>query len=248
MDTAIRFEGVSKQFVARHAGPRSFQELAVGLPRQQERAQVAFWALREIDFEIAPGETVGFIGPNGSGKSTLLKLIARILAPTCGWIEVNGRIGPLLELGAGFHPDLTGRENVFLNGSLLGLRQVEVHKQFDAIVAFAELERFIDMPVRHYSAGMSLRLGFSIAAHVSPDILLVDEVLAVGDEAFQRKCLERMETFRQAGCTIVFVSHDLRTVERLCARAFWLAEGRIRHTGPAHEVVARYLAAVEEGR
>jgi lipopolysaccharide transport system ATP-binding protein len=184
---------------------------------------------------------VGIIGPNGSGKSTLLKLITRILEPSSRVVRVRGRISALLELGAGFHPDLTGRENVYLNGSLLGYSSQEMDRQYESIVRFAELERFMDMPVKHYSSGMYMRLGFSIAIHVDPDILLIDEVLAVGDRAFQQKCLERIQSFRRGGKTIVFVSHDLEAVRTLCDRVVWLDDGVIRMEGPTMDVVAAYL-------
>jgi ABC-type polysaccharide/polyol phosphate transport system ATPase subunit len=241
----IRFENVSKCFVLHHDRPRSFQELALAVLRRNiDNRREKLWALRDINFEVRPGETVGFIGPNGSGKSTLLRLIARILFPTSGQIEVDGRIGPLLELGAGFHPELTGRDNVFLNGSILGLDRTHIQRNFDSIVAFADLSRFIDMPVKHYSSGMNLRLGFSIAVHADPQILLIDEVLAVGDTAFQRKCLEKMIEFQRRGCTIVFVSHDLGSVEKLCSRVFWLKEGRVEQEGPADQVIGKYITAI----
>ncbi|MGB9890866.1 MAG: ABC transporter ATP-binding protein, partial [Anaerolineae bacterium] len=181
MTTAIQFSNVSKKFTLHHERARSFQELAVGLVRRNNRSREEFWALRDVSFTVDHGETVGIIGPNGAGKSTVLKLISRIIEPTSGRIEVRGRIGALLELGAGFHPDLTGRENIYLNGSILGLSRAEIRRRLDDIIAFAELERFIDVPVKHYSSGMYVRLGFSVAVHTDPEILLVDEVLAVGD-------------------------------------------------------------------
>jgi len=184
VETAIRFDGVSKRFILHRERARSFQELALNLLRGRGNGRSEeFWALQDVSLGIAPGETVGLIGPNGAGKSTILKLISRIIEPTSGWIEVNGRVGALLELGAGFHPDLTGRENIYLNGAILGLSRAEIRRKLDEIIAFAELERFIDVPVKHYSSGMYVRLGFSIAVHTEPEILLVDEVLAVGDAA-----------------------------------------------------------------
>ena len=200
-----------------------------------------FWAVRDVTFTIDDGETVGIIGPNGAGKSTVLKLTSRIIEPTSGEIEVNGRLGALLELGAGFHPDLSGRENVYLNGSILGLSRCEIDERLDAIITFAEMERFIDMPVRHYSSGMYVRLGFSVAVHTDPEILLVDEVLAVGDAAFQRKCLGKIAELRQEEVTIVFISHNADIVRNLCSRAIWLDEGHIIADGSTESVVAHYL-------
>lgn len=200
-----------------------------------------FWALRDLSFTVEGGETVGIIGPNGAGKSTVLKLISRIIEPTSGEIEVNGRLGALLELGAGFHPDLSGRENIYLNGSILGLNRSEIDRRLDDIIAFAELERFIDMPVRHYSSGMYVRLGFSVAVHTDPEILLIDEVLAVGDAAFQRKCLEKIDELRRQEVTILFISHSADTVRSLCSRAIWLHEGHLVTDGSAESVVAHYL-------
>ncbi len=241
MSAAIRFEHVSKKFTLHRERARSFQELALSLLQRNHRSWEEFWALRDVSFEIAPGETVGIIGPNGAGKSTVLKLISRIIEPTSGRIEVRGRVGALLELGAGFHPDLTGRENIYLNGSILGLSRAEIHRKLDDIIGFAELERFIDVPVKHYSSGMYVRLGFSVAVHTDPEILLVDEVLAVGDAAFQRKCLERIGELRQEGVTILFVSHSADTVRALCNRALWLDEGCLIADDAAEVVVQRYL-------
>jgi ABC-type polysaccharide/polyol phosphate transport system ATPase subunit len=206
-------------------------------------------ALTDVSFEVSPGETVGIVGANGSGKSTLLKLLAGILRPTEGEVEVRGRLAALLELGAGFHPELTGRENVEIAGLLLGLSRKEVAARFDAIVRFAELEEFLDAPLRTYSSGMAVRLGFSIAAHSDPDVLLVDEVLAVGDEAFAHRSLEKFAEFERAGKTILLVSHDLSLVAERCRRALWLDGGRVAADGPARDTVARYREAVaqEEG-
>lgn len=200
------------------------------------------WALRDVDLEIHEGEIVGLVGANGAGKSTLLKILSRIVYPTEGIAEVRGRVGSLLEVGTGFHPELTGRENVFLSGALLGMRRDEIRTQFDEIVAFSEVETHIDMPVKHYSSGMYLRLGFAVAAHLRPEILMVDEVLAVGDVAFQRKCLGKMSQVSDAGRTVIFVSHNMAAVTRLCARAVWLHHGRVRRIGDARDVVAAYLA------
>ena len=198
------------------------------------------WALRDVSFEVDPGSAVGLVGRNGSGKTTLLRLLSGIVKPTSGSVAVAGRVGSLLELGAGFHPDLTGRENVYLNGSIHGLRRVAIREKLDEIVAFAGLEDFIDLPVRTYSSGMYMRLGFSIASHIEADVLLLDEVFAVGDESFQRKCFGKVFEFKQRGGTIVFVSHDAGAVERLCDRAVLLDQGRVAFDGPTHEAVVAY--------
>jgi ABC-type polysaccharide/polyol phosphate transport system ATPase subunit len=200
-----------------------------------------FWALRELDFAIKSGEIFGIIGRNGAGKSTLLKVMARILVPTQGRIIVVGKTAPLLEVGAGFHPELTGRENVYLNAALLGYSRAQMQTRFDQIVTFAGVQDFIDAPLRTYSTGMVARLGFAVATSVRPDILLVDEVLSVGDVAFQEKCLDRMRTFQQQGTTIVLVTHALDWVRQLCQRAIWLEEGSIAAQGQADTVVQRYL-------
>ncbi len=208
------------------------------------------WALRDVSFDVHPGEVVGLIGRNGVGKSTLLKLLARITEPTQGEADLYGRTAALLEVGTGFHGELTGRENIYLSGAILGLKRAEVMQRFDEIVAFAELERFLDMPVKRYSSGMYVRLGFAVAAHLDPEILLVDEVLAVGDLAFQRKCLGRMGDVAQSGRTVLFVSHQMTSIRRLCTRTLWLDGGRVRAIGPTGEVVARYeseaLGGVEQ--
>ncbi|MGH9399276.1 MAG: ABC transporter ATP-binding protein [Thermoanaerobaculia bacterium] len=222
-----------------------------GLGVRALSADDAVPALRDVSFEVAPGESVGVIGANGSGKSTLLKLLAGILKPTAGAVAVRGRLAALLELGAGFHPEISGRENIAINGLLLGLTKREIAARFDAIVRFAEIEEFLDAPVKTYSSGMAVRLGFSIAAHSDPDVLLVDEVLAVGDEAFARRCLEKFEEFERAGKTLLFVSHDLSLVAGRCRRAVWLDRGRVAFDGPSAETVARYrqrVAEQEEGR
>ena len=203
--------------------------------------QEYIWALRDVSFEIKRGEVVGIIGRNGAGKSTLLKILSRITAPTMGYGEIHGRVGALLEVGTGFHPELTGRENVYLNGAMLGMKRREINRKFDEIVAFAEVEQFIDTPVKRYSSGMYVRLAFAVAAHLEPEILLVDEVLAVGDAAFQKKCLGKMGDVAKEGRTIPFVSHNLTAVQRLCKRAIWLHEGHIVDEGPAPLIVSRYL-------
>ena len=200
-----------------------------------------FWALRDVSFDVADGEAIGVIGRNGAGKSTLLKLLARITEPTEGYARMHGRPGALLEVGTGFHPELTGRENVFLNGSILGMTRREIAARFDDIVEFAGVRPFLDTPLKRYSSGMELRLAFAVAAHVAPRILIVDEVLAVGDAEFQQRCLGRMSEIGRSGRTIVFVSHDLGAVQQLCPRTIWLDEGRVRADGPSGEVVAAYL-------
>jgi ABC-type polysaccharide/polyol phosphate transport system ATPase subunit len=201
---------------------------------------VDVWALRDVSFSVEPGGAVGLVGRNGSGKTTLLRLLSGIIKPTSGTVAVGGRVGSLLELGAGFHPDMTGRENVYLNGSIHGLRRATIREKLDEIVAFAGLEDFIDLPVRTYSSGMYMRLGFAVAAHIEADVLLLDEVFAVGDEAFQRKCFGKIFEFKQRGGTIVFVSHDASAVERLCDRAVLLKDGAVAFDGPTHEAIVQY--------
>lgn len=204
-----------------------------------------FWALRNITLKVRRGEALGLIGSNGAGKSTLLKVIARVQRPTLGKVWVQGSISPLIELGAGFHPELTGRENIFINGAMLGFSKKQMQDKFDGIVAFSELEAFIDAPLRTYSSGMIARLGFAIASDVDPDILIIDEALAVGDEAFQKKCLARMNKYRDRGTTIFYVTHALDTVHELCPRSIWLDGGRIRYGGPTSEVVDAYRQNLE---
>jgi ABC-type polysaccharide/polyol phosphate transport system ATPase subunit len=239
--SAIVFDCVSKRFMLHHERPRSFQELFLNLLRLKGRTRKEeYWALREVSFQIEPGEAIGIIGPNGAGKSTMLKLITRIIEPTSGQMQINGQVGALLELGAGFHPDLTGRENIYLNGSILGFSKTKMAHILDDILDFSEMRRFIDVPVKHYSSGMYMRLAFSIAIHTEPDILLVDEVLAVGDQAFQRRCLDKIEEMRRRGVTIILVTHDLGAVLRLCSRAMWLDEGRIQAEGAIERVIEQY--------
>jgi lipopolysaccharide transport system ATP-binding protein len=201
------------------------------------------WALRHVSFEVPRGEIIGIIGPNGAGKSTLLKILSRITEPSEGRVEIHGRVGSLLEIGTGFHPELTGRENAYLSGALLGMRKMEIDRKLDEIIAFAEIEKFADTPVKHYSSGMYVRLAFAVAAHLEPEILIVDEVLAVGDVAFQRKCLNKMEDVRQHGRTILFVSHNMQAITRLCSRAVLISDGGIQHDGPAAETAGKYLMA-----
>jgi lipopolysaccharide transport system ATP-binding protein len=202
-----------------------------------------FWALNDVSLTVGRGEVVGIVGRNGAGKTTLLKILSRITRPTVGEARVYGRVGSLLEVGTGFHPELTGRENIFLNGAVLGLRRAEIRRKFDDIVAFAEVDDFIDTPVKRYSSGMHMRLAFAVAAHLDPEILFVDEVLAVGDAAFQRKCLGKMSDVSREGRTILFVSHNMAAVQQLCDRVIWLDEGRVRADGPAKTVVGEYLQA-----
>jgi lipopolysaccharide transport system ATP-binding protein len=199
------------------------------------------WALKNVSFEIKRGEVVGFIGRNGAGKSTLLKILSRITEPTSGYAEIRGRVGSLLEVGTGFHPELTGRENIFLNGAILGMKRAEIIRKFDEIVAFSEVEKFIDTPVKHYSSGMYLRLAFAVAAHLEPEILIVDEVLAVGDARFQQKCLNKMEDVGKEGRTVLFVSHNMSAVARLCQRAVLLESGGVINDGPSQKIVSEYL-------
>ena len=210
--------------------------------REQDAAETELWALRDISFDIPAGEALGLIGHNGAGKSTLLKILSRITEPTEGRATLRGRVASLLEVGTGFHPELTGRENIFLNGAILGMSRAEIVKNFDAIVAFAEVERFLDTPVKRYSSGMYVRLAFAIAAHLTPEILLVDEVLAVGDVEFQRRCLGRMNEVARSGRTVVFVSHNLSSIETLCPQTVLMSRGRVEAQGPTREILARYLS------
>lgn len=205
------------------------------------RGNDSFLALDDLNFEIAAGQAVGIVGSNGAGKSTLLKILARILPPTAGRVELHGRVGSLLEAGAGFHPELSGRDNIFLAGALLGMKEAEIRRRLEAIIEFSGVGEFLDSPVKHYSTGMYMRLAFAVAAHIEPEILLVDEVLAVGDAQFQKKCLQRMERLSQNGQTVVFVSHSMQAITRLCQQALWIDRGRLRMTGPVAEVVASYL-------
>jgi ABC-type polysaccharide/polyol phosphate transport system ATPase subunit len=233
----ILADGVSRRFRVHARETRTLKDLVVARGRTGGED---VWALRDVSAEIAPGQAEVLIGRNGSGKSTLLRVLAGIIRPTTGTVEVAGRIGSLLELGAGFHPDFSGRDNVYLNGSIQGLRRAEIRKRFDEIVAFAELEHAIDRPVRTYSSGMAMRLGFAIAAFLQADVLLLDEVFAVGDENFQRKCFGVIAAFKNQGGTILFVSHDAQAVERLCERSILLSSGEKVYDGPTHEAVARY--------
>ncbi len=250
-DIAVAVRGVSKRFRL-HRGREVFtvKDLFVRGGRGRLFGGEELWALRDVSLDLPRGRMVGIVGSNGSGKSTLLKLVGGILKPTAGSIRVSGRVSALIELGAGFHPEFTGRENVYVNGILLGLSRAEIRERFDEIVAFAGLAAFIDNPVKTYSSGMYMRLGFAIAVTVDPDILLIDEVLAVGDEAFQHKCVGKIQEFKARGKTILLVSHDLGGIERLCDEAVWLHEGRLAAQGGTRQIIDRYLnqVASEEAR
>lgn len=243
--SAIKVEGVSKRFRIYHERNQSVKS---AIMRRGRAKYEDFWALSDIDLEIPSGGTFGLVGHNGSGKSTLLKCLARILVPDKGRVSVNGRISALLELGAGFHPELSGRDNIYLNGAILGLSKRDLDAKYDEIVQFAGLEQFIDTPVKNYSSGMYVRLGFSVAINVDPDILLVDEVLAVGDQAFQQRSAAKFQEFKDAGKTIVVVSHSLGSVREICDRVAWLDHGRVLESGETDEIVARYaeVAGVQD--
>ncbi len=256
-DLVIRSEGLGKRYRigALQEGYRTLRETLVDaakapyrLARRAIRRETMpeaqmIWALWDINFEVRQGEVLGIIGRNGAGKSTLLKVLSRITEPTTGRVRVAGRVGSLLEVGTGFHPELTGRENIYLNGAILGMRNAEIDRRFDEIVAFSEIEKFIDTPVKHYSSGMFLRLAFAVAAHLTPEILMVDEVLAVGDERFQRKCMGKMESVGKEGRTVLFVSHNMNAIQRLCQRVILLEDGKIRADGETSEVISEYLNA-----
>jgi ABC-type polysaccharide/polyol phosphate transport system ATPase subunit len=250
VETAIEVEQLGKRY--RIGGGGAYvtlrETLASAFHRRREHPEV--WALRDVEFAVARGEAVGVIGLNGAGKSTLLKVLSRITQPTTGVARMRGRVGALLEVGTGFHPELTGRENIVLNGTVLGLRRREIARRFDDIVEFAGVERFLDTPLKRYSSGMYLRLAFAVAAHVQPDVLVVDEVLAVGDVQFRERCLGAMSELGHEGRTVIFVSHDLGSVARLCPRTLWLHGGRLAADGPSDEVIDRYLrsAVQRQGR
>jgi len=258
--SVIRAEGVGKRYVigARRRAETLRDQIAAAARRlwtdraEADHGERTVWALDDVSFEIGAGETVGIVGRNGAGKSTLLKVLSRITDPTTGFADVTGRVGSLLEVGTGFHADLTGRENMYLNGAILGMRRAEIRRKFDEIVAFAEIDRFIDTPVKYYSSGMYMRLAFAVAAHLETEILLVDEVLAVGDAAFQRKCLGKMDDVARQGRTVLFISHSMEAVQRLCRRGMLLDRGRLVSAGPIAEVVSRYRqleqTAIDVGR
>ncbi|HZS70344.1 MAG TPA: ABC transporter ATP-binding protein [Candidatus Acidoferrum sp.] len=255
---AIHCEGLGKQYrlgAASQHRYKALRDVLAGAATAPFRAAAAlargervrkekpapFWALRDVSFDIEHGEIVGVIGRNGAGKSTLLKILSKITTPTTGYARIHGRVGSLLEVGSGFHPELTGRDNIYMNGAILGMTRREIERKFDEIVAFAEVEKFVDTPVKRYSSGMYLRLAFAVAAHLEPEILFVDEVLAVGDAAFQKKCLGKMNEVSRQGRTIIFVSHNMTALRNLCTRAIWLADGKVVEDGEAGAVVADYL-------
>lgn len=251
-NVAIVGEGLGKSYrrgVNHGGGLRHSLDQLLRSPMSAVRRekQESFWALRGVSLEVREGEVLGLIGRNGAGKTTLLKILSRITRPTSGWAEIHGRVGSLLEVGTGFHPELTGRENAFLSGAILGMGKREIERKFDEIVAFAELEKFIDTPVKHYSSGMYVRLAFAVAAHLEPEILLVDEVLAVGDINFQKKCLGKMGDVARVGRTVVLVSHQLNQIRRLCQRVIWVDGGQIRMDGATHQVLAAYESAMSRG-
>ena len=251
MTTVIQAEGLGKRYrraVRVDTGLRHVLNDFVRSPLRSLRGakHEMFWALKDVSLEVREGEVLGLIGRNGAGKTTLLKILSRITRPTEGWAEIRGRVRSLLEVGTGFHPELTGRENAYLSGAILGMIKKEIDRKFDAIVAFAEIEKFIDTPVKHYSSGMYVRLAFSVAAHLEPEILLVDEVLAVGDINFQRKCLGKMGDVARAGRTVVLVSHQLNQIRRLCHRVIWIDAAAVRQQGPADGVVNAYEAAMSK--
>ncbi len=259
-DTVIRVENLGKKYIIGHQKQQPYTALrdviadgAKSLGRQLLKpfgkkiaapAYEEFWALKDVSFEINRGDRVGIIGRNGAGKSTLLKILSRITEPTKGRISIKGRVASLLEVGTGFHPELTGRENIYLNGAILGMSKAEIKKKFDEIVAFAEVEKFLDTPVKHYSSGMYVRLAFAVAAHLEPEILVVDEVLAVGDAQFQKKCLGKMEDVGKEGRTVLFVSHNMATIQQLCSRGCYLKSGQLAYKGSTEEVINKYISDV----
>ena len=254
MVPAVRIEGLSKRYIVsagqRRHSYRTLRESLSGAARAAFRRRAPstaneFWALKDVGFDVAPGEVLGVIGRNGAGKSTLLKVLSRITNPTRGRVDINGRVGSLLEVGSGFHPELTGRENIFLNGSILGMSRREITKKFDEIVAFAEVEQFLDTPVKRYSSGMTVRLAFAVAANLDPEILIVDEVLAVGDIGFQKKCLGKMLDVSRSGRTILFVSQNMAALQNLCTRGVVLARGAVQFVGGIEEATKEYLAALD---
>ncbi|ABQ26537.1 ABC transporter ATP-binding protein [Geotalea uraniireducens] len=255
-DITIRAENLSKRYniaTAKYRYDTLCDQLADGLKSvflrkgRSHLAERTFWALKDVSFEVRQGEIVGIIGQNGAGKSTLLKVISRITVPTDGRAEIFGRVGSLLEVGTGFHPELTGRENIYLNGAIIGMKKEEIRRRFDAIVEFAEVGEFLDMPVKRYSSGMYVRLGFAVAAHLEPEILLVDEVLSVGDAAFQKKCLDKIGDAARDGRTVLLISHNMTAVNSLCKRVIWVNGGKIVEDGPTAQIVTRYLATSVKG-
>ena len=251
MSTSISVEGLGKRYVLGKTFERTLSSrigdmLRGGRSRDEQAVREEFWALRDVDLQVREGEAVGIIGGNGAGKSTLLKILSRITQPTLGRASIRGRLASLLEVGTGFHPELTGRENMFLNGAILGMRRAEVARKFDEIVAFSGVERFIDTPVKRYSSGMYVRLAFAVAAHLEPEVLIVDEVLAVGDAEFQRLCLGKMRNASESGRTVLFVSHNMAAIQKLCSRAVWMREGRVAEDGDPEKVIASYLTGTAQ--
>ncbi|MBX2895597.1 MAG: ABC transporter ATP-binding protein [Cyclobacteriaceae bacterium] len=243
---ALEVKGISKKFNIRHESPYlSLRDRVMDLFKPAHTSHEDFWALRDVSFEVKPGESIGIIGKNGAGKSTLLKILSKITPPTQGSVIGRGRIASLLEVGTGFHPELTGRENIFLNGSILGMKRQEIAAKFDAIVDFAGTERFLDTPLKHYSSGMQLRLAFAVAAFLEPEILVIDEVLAVGDAEFQKKCIGKMEDVSRSGRTILFVSHNMAAVQSLCTTCLLLQRGELKAMGPSADVVTQYLTSLD---
>ncbi|MCU0235862.1 MAG: ABC transporter ATP-binding protein [Acidobacteria bacterium] len=246
----IRANGLGKKYLLRHQSRPRYETLRDMLAGNAKRLlqkatapkREEFWALRDISFEVKPGDKLGIIGRNGAGKTTLLKILSRITEPSEGRAEIRGRVASLLEVGTGFHPELTGRENIFLNGAILGMRRAEIRRKFDEIVAFAEVEKFLDTPVKRYSSGMYVRLAFSVAAHLEPEILLIDEVLAVGDAEFQKKCLGKMGDVAKQGRTILFISHNMGAIANLCSHAIWLDKGKMAFSGNSHEAISKYVS------
>jgi lipopolysaccharide transport system ATP-binding protein len=253
MSTVIKVENLGKRYILNHQNQKqqysTFRDSMSNIFKKSysQASTEEFWALRDLNFEIKQGDRVGIIGRNGAGKSTLLKILSRITEPTTGKVKLKGRIASLLEVGTGFHPELTGRENIFLNGAILGMSRDEIRKKFDEIVSFAEVEKFLDTPVKRYSSGMYVRLAFSVAAHLEPEILIIDEVLAVGDIQFQKKCLGRMEQVGKDGRTVLFVSHNMSVIGSLCNKAIQLSEGKLDYQGITSEVIKRYFVGSESG-
>jgi lipopolysaccharide transport system ATP-binding protein len=253
METVIKVENLGKKYVIDHQvkmGDSAFREVLSQKVKRLLKGKLrttkvheAFWALSNVSFEIQKGDRVGIIGRNGAGKSTLLKILSQITEPTTGRISIEGRVSSLLEVGTGFHPELTGRENIFLNGAIIGMTRKEIESKFDEIVAFAEIEKFLDTPVKHYSSGMYVRLAFAVSAHIDPDVLIVDEALAVGDSAFQKKCLGKIEDISRDGRTVLFVSHNMQTITRLCNKAILLKSGSVEGFGNTEDVVNLYMRA-----
>ncbi|MBY0549963.1 MAG: ABC transporter ATP-binding protein [Candidatus Obscuribacterales bacterium] len=248
-EIAVEVENLGKRYRLGETKYNTLRDSLSGLfrGRREDKVEEILWALKEVSFTVEAGEVFGIIGRNGAGKSTLLKILSRITEPSHGMVKMNGRVGSLLEVGTGFHPELSGKENIFLNGAILGMSKMEVARKYDDIVAFSEIERFIDTPIKHYSSGMHVRLAFAVAAHLEPEILLIDEVLAVGDAEFQRKCLGKMSSVVRGGRTILFVSHNLAAITQLSHRVAWIDGGQVRLIGPPHDVVAAYLQSGTAG-